>query len=322
MDNRHRYYLSQLSGLHRPLMLVVGLMVGLALVSAIGIFVDDRILIGVPIWEKPLKFALSFILYGTVLAALIPLLDKGRRLAGLLGTVIALGWVAEMSIIVLQVVRGRASHFNSATELDGMLFSAMGISIAFVWFASLGVAVMLWRHRFADRALGLAVRLGVSLSLIGAALGGLMIQERENVAVDMIGAHSVGVPDGGEVIPLLGWSMTGGDLRIPHFVGMHALQVLPLIALLLAWRGRRGTRLSSQITRVRLVAVAAIAYTALTALVSWQAWRGEPLIAPSGTVAVTALGLLLATATAVLLVLRTAPEPVAPQSDREPVDAH
>ena len=51
----------------------------------------------------------------------------------------------------------------------------------------------------------------------------------------MIGAnqgHVVGGPEVTEGLPFLGWKFYHGDLRIAHFFGMHAMQVLPLIG---AW---------------------------------------------------------------------------------------
>jgi hypothetical protein len=93
----------------------------------------------------------------------------------------------------------------------------------------------------------------------------------------IIGAHSVGVPDGGPGLPFLGWSTTGGDLRIPHFFGLHALQVLPMIGWLLAQHTPTWLRRPHRLT---LLWTAALAYLALIALLTWQALRAQSIIAP------------------------------------------
>jgi drug/metabolite transporter (DMT)-like permease len=92
---------------------------------------------------------------------------------------------------------------------------------------------------------------------------------------------------------LTGWSTVGGDLRIPHFVGMHALQVLPLLAALLGVLGHRLPRLGRPEVRARLVLVAASGYAGLVALVTWQAERGQSLVHPDA-VTLGALAVLLA----------------------------
>jgi hypothetical protein len=56
------------------------------------------------------------------------------------------------------------------------------------------------------------------------------------------GSHFIGGDATGATgLPFLGWSTTGGDLRIAHFVGLHALQAM-LVAGVIAssWRPRVG----------------------------------------------------------------------------------
>lgn len=304
IDNRKQYYLYAGREFHRPLMVVVGLMVVLAAAAITGLVVDDRVLLGVPIWEKPLKFALSFILYGTVLALLIPLLNRAKRLANVCGNVIAITWIIEMVIIVGQVIRGRASHFNGTTPFDAALFTTMGVVVAVLWFANLVIAILLWRHTFADRALGWSVRLGVTIALLGAAIGAMMTGPRDDLPADLVGAHTVGLADGGPSLPFVGWSSVGGDLRIGHFVGMHALQVLPLVAVVLALLARRLPRLASPQLRTRLVAVASAGYLGLTILVTWQALRAEPLHRPSETILIAGSAMVIAVLVATAVALR------------------
>ena len=87
------------------------------------------------------------------------------------------------------------------------------------------------------------------------------------------GAHTVGAPDGGKGLPGTGWSREHGDLRIPHFVGLHALQVLPVVALI-------ARRRRSDDAAVRIVRAAMVSYVALFAILLAEALRGEPLLAP------------------------------------------
>ena len=105
----------------------------------------------------------------------------------------------------------------------------------------------------------------------------------ENVA----GAHSVGVLDGGPGLPVVGWSTAGGDLRVGHFVGLHALQALPILAMLLT---RFGTRLD-RADQGPAAAGGRRRVRRLTMLLTWQALRGQPLIRPDA-LTLTAWGLL------------------------------
>ncbi|MEV4766335.1 hypothetical protein AB0J89_27280 [Micromonospora chokoriensis] len=285
---------------HRPLMIFVSVMAVLAAVCAVGILVDQRVLTGAPIWLKPFKFAVSFVLYGATLAWMLTLLPRRSRGAEWAATVVVAMAVIEMVVIVSQVVRGQTSHFNGTSPLNGALFSVMGAAIMVLFLAHLLIGIVLLIRRIPDRAAATAVGWGLGLSLLGMLAAIPMVLPMQEPGIDGIsGAHSVGVLDGGAGLPVVGWSTTGGDLRIGHFVGLHALQALPILAILLS---RFATRLDER-TRVRLLVVAGAAYGVLTVLLTWQALRGQPLLRPDAVTLAAVAALVVTTATAAGLVL-------------------
>ncbi|WP_432105368.1 hypothetical protein [Streptomyces sp. bgisy091] len=301
---------------HRPLVLFAASMAVTAVVAAIGMVVDERVLAGAPIWAKPFKFAVSFVAYALSLAWMLTLLTRGRRAGRRAGTVVALACAGEMAVITGQVIRGKRSHFNNATPLDSTLYQAMAVTVVILWAGTLVIALLLLRARIGDRASAWTVRAGALLALAGAAIGFLMTRPSAQQraaggldSADVVGAHAVGVPDGGPSMALTGWSTTGGDLRIPHFVGMHALQALPLFLLVLLLLAPRVTRLRDPLVRLRLVRVACGAYAALVALLTWQALRGEPLIHPEGATLTAAAVSGVATAAGFVSALRAGTRP-------------
>ncbi|WP_228991522.1 hypothetical protein [Streptomyces sp. DH8] len=299
-----------------------------AVVCAVGLVVDERVLVGAPIWAKPFKFAVSFVAYCLTLAWMLTLLTRGRRTGRWAGhTVVATG-LAEMVMITVQVVRGERSHFNTATPFDTALWNAMGMTVAILWAATLVIAALLLRARVADRATALAVRGGSLIALAGAGLGFLMTRpsEGQRAAGDpdtagTVGAHSVGVPDGGPAMPLTGWSTTGGDLRVPHFVGMHALQLLPLLLVALVLLAPRFPPLREPGVRLRLVRVAVGGHAALVALLTWQALREQPLIRPDGITLAAAGALLASVAYGTWHALRRTTPATAPTAPASPASA-
>jgi hypothetical protein len=178
----------------------------------------------------------------------------------------------------------------------------MGTTIVVVWLATAGIGVLLLRQRIADRAAALAVRLGLLIGLAGLGVGFLMtLPTRAQTAAmadappTVVGAHSVGVADGGPGLPLVNWSTVGGDLRVGHFIGMHALQALPLLAFALTALAGRARRLHSDQVRARVVGVVAGGYAGLVALVTWQALRGQSLVHPDALTLGVGAALLAAT---------------------------
>ncbi|RLP92039.1 hypothetical protein [Micromonospora sp. CV4] len=293
---------------HRPLMVFVYAMAVLTVISAVGILVDSRVLTGAPIWLKPFKFAVSFVVYGTTLAWMLSLLPRRSRIAEWAGTVIVAMAVIEMVVIVGQVLRGTTSHFNGTSPLNAALFSVMGAAIMVLFAAHFVIGIVVLIRRIPDRAAARAVGWGLGLSLLGMLAAVPMVLPMQEPGIDGIsGAHAVGVLDGGSGLPVVGWSTTGGDLRIGHFVGLHALQALPILAILLS--RFLGARLDER-TRARLVVVAGAAYGVLTVLLTWQALRGQPLLRPDALTlaAVAALAVATVAATGLVLARRRGPE--------------
>jgi hypothetical protein len=292
-------------------MIFTGLMGVTAAVALVGIFVDPRILTGVPIWIKPFKFAVSLGIYGLTIAWMLSLLPRRSRIAEWAATVIVAMSTIEMIVIVGQVIRGQTSHFNDTTPLNSALWSAMGMAVTVLFTGHLVIAMAALRQRIADRAATYAIRLGLGLSLLGMlAAVPMVLPSRAPAGVEGIsGAHTVGLPDGGPGLPLVGWSTVGGDLRIGHFVGLHALQALPLLAIALHifFRNRLD-----QATRARMLLVAGAGYAALTLSLTWQALRGQSLVHPDALTLAVWGTIAAATAAAGALVVRhrTAPAPV------------
>jgi hypothetical protein len=268
--------------------------------ALVGLAVDPTVVTGAPAWLKPAKFAASIAIYAVTLAWIFTFIPAWVRTRRLVGWATAGTMVLEMAIIGAQAWRGTSSHFNVATPANALMFAIMGLAIFVQTLSTIAVAVALWRTRFDDRALGWALRFGMSLTIIGALTGGLMTRPtsaqldaaRAGERMTIAGAHTVGAPDGGPGLVGTGWSTDHGDLRVPHFVGLHALQLLPLVSLLLA------RRRFAPAARVRLTLVAAASYAALYVILVLQALRGLPLVAPDATTLVQLGVWLLATATA------------------------
>ena len=258
---------------------------------AVGMFVDPRTIAGAPAWLKPAKFAASAAIYMLTLAWVFTMLPSWRRTRLLVGRTTAVIFVLEVAIVALQAWRGTTSHFNVSTPVDAILFAVMGLAIAVQTLSSVLVALALFREPFAQRAMGTALRAGMVIAIVGASSAGLMTRPtgaqasalRETGHIRTAGAHTVGAPDGGEGLPGTGWSREHGDLRIPHFVGLHALQVLPIVALI-------ARRRRSDDAAVRLVRAATTSYVALFVILLVEALRGEPLLSPGAMT----LGLLVA----------------------------
>ncbi|MBA3952578.1 MAG: hypothetical protein H0X57_11955 [Rubrobacter sp.] len=278
--------------------------------ALIGVLLDPRVITGAPAWLKPMKFAISISIYCFTLLWLLTFVRGRPRLVGIIGWVTALALFVEMVLIVGAAALGATSHFNVSTPLHAAVWGTMGASIVLVWVMNLLTAVLLLFQRLPDPAFAWALRLGLVVSLVGMGVAflmtnptaGQMAAAEAGEGMTVAGAHSVGVEDGGPGLPITNWSTTGGDLRVPHFVGLHGLQALPLAGFLLAIFSPGWLRPGH---RTALVWTAGLSYLGLVLLLTWQALRGQPVISPDAQTLGALLALLIAAGTiAFMVVLR------------------
>jgi hypothetical protein len=223
---------------HRPLMIMVAAMACLVVVAGIGLVVDSRQLLHESVWAKPFKFGVAFAFYGATLAWMLPKLRKARRTMWTMGTVFAVTGIVDVGFVAVQAARGTYSHFNVTTDAFNQIGQQVFQSgVIGLFGASVVIAVMLLFQPVGERALTWALRAGIGLAALGmgvaffivgyAAEDERTVQDSYGGAVTLSGQHGVGVPDGGGM-PITNWSVVGGDLRVPHFIGLHAIQVFVL----------------------------------------------------------------------------------------------
>lgn len=230
-------------------------MLALACACTALALLDPRLLGGASVWTKPTKFAASFVLWFATLAwawpAMAPAARTGRLVRWGSAAMLAAAW-AEMGWITLRAALGLPSHF-ATTPLGAFMYGLMGVGATLlVAVLALFGALMLW-HRAPTVPDGWRRAAGLGL-LLGGALGGAA-----GWAISLHGTPLIGGQAG--PWPPFFWSTDGGDLRVAHFIGLHAMQAVPLATW--AW-GRAG-----------LVA-AGLGVPALTLAAMLQAFAGRP----------------------------------------------
>jgi hypothetical protein len=269
----------------RGLMVLVIVNAVVLVVSTVARFADDTVVNGISVWDKPIKFAISFLAFAPMVLWLFARVERTRPIRIGIGV---LGWsmVVEISVIFLQSARGTASHFNNATTLDSRLYNIMAAGVGVFAVAGLATGLVLARKRLGTGPLAIATKIAVPMMTIGGTLGFAMTSPRPGqteAGGAVIGGHTVGGPDTAEGIAFLGWSTEHGDLRVAHFLGLHSLHVVPLIALSIIWLNRRGTlRLNDRGQRL-VTAVGAFAWAGVVVTALVQALRGVAVTAPDFT---------------------------------------
>ncbi|MEL7222114.1 MAG: hypothetical protein AAGJ93_12400 [Bacteroidota bacterium] len=233
-------------------------------IALMGMFIDDRMLMGVSVWLKPFKFGLSTAIYILTLGFLITLYPFSVRKKKIINGIVAWTLLVEILIIAIQSARGVQSHYNETSAVDGILFALMGLFIGINVLIMVLFLIETVRLKLeVPRSIQWAIFLGWLILLAGSWIGGQMISQ--------VG-HNVGVADGGAGLPILNWSTVAGDLRVAHFFGLHAIQVIPLFAFFLYQKWA-----TSSLNRILVVSAFAFMYAGWIGFTFYQAKQGMPL---------------------------------------------
>jgi hypothetical protein len=164
----------------------------------------------------------------------------------------------EIILIIFQASRGKISHFNQEDATGVMIFSTMALAVTIFMLHTAYIAILFFtQEKFAaSEILIFAIQLSLIITVVfafeGFAMGSLM-------------KHTVGAEDGNAGLPIVNWNKSYGDLRVAHFFGMHALQLIPIASVLIA-KNKRD------------VIIIALVYFAFVTFTLVQAFMAKPFI--------------------------------------------
>lgn len=248
----------------------------LLLVTALAFQIDERLLRGVNIWSKPVKFAASFGLHLATLLVFVRLLSDTARSGQPVAVALIAASVAaliEVLYVTLQSARGRAAHFNTETAWEAfMYYQVMGGAALVVIGSTIAIGISVLRSASVD--VGEGLRLGAGWGAIISAISTLVVAGA--LASGMLSGPGpwIGMPrtDAGGM-PIVGWSREAGDLRVPHFIATHMIQGAALIG----WLADRANFAPVGASRLAVVTALALGLV-LTGASFWQALNGAPLL--------------------------------------------
>jgi hypothetical protein len=241
--------------------------IALMLPSFVGLLADTRTFNGINVWIKPLKFQSSVALFLLTFALFWPYLDKadrGRKAVRFSVWFVSIVSLLEVLYITYRGALAEGSHFNNTTLRDEILYAVMGLGIVStsVFSAWLGWRILRARDVTPHADLRSAIGLGLVAGVVLGALTGMYMSGQTSHWVGGLQSDA-----GGSF--LFGWSRTGGDLRVAHFAGLHAMQGIPLIG----WLAARYLP-----ANVRGVTIGAtVAWSIVTLAIFVQAIMGRPL---------------------------------------------
>jgi len=206
-------------------------------------------------WNKPFKFAFSTFLFSWSMAWYCFYLPNFNSTLFNLSTILLLSF--EIIYIAIQASKGQISHYNISTPTYSFLYSMMALAASIVTLYTAYIGYLFFTTEFPTLpnyyvwAIRFSILIFVVFSFEGFVMGSRM-------------NHSVGALNDNSNLLIIGWSKTVGDLRVAHFIGMHSLQVLPVLAYYV-------------LKNAKATFVLALLYFILAAFTLSQALKGRPL---------------------------------------------
>ncbi|MGL4438868.1 MAG: hypothetical protein ACRCUE_06315 [Bosea sp. (in: a-proteobacteria)] len=199
-------------------------------VTLILLALDPRTIDGhTSVWVKPLKFELSLVLHAATLALIFGLLSPTHR-QGSAMLIVSLAFLAasavEMGYIIIQGARAEQSHFNVGTPFHSAMYSVMAFCAVIIVGAAGAIGLAAWAD--AELAASPALKAAIVVGLIG---GTILTLITAFAIGGRMSPYVGGVPAFDARMALTGWSQSGGDLRVSHFLATHMIQTLPIFAL-------------------------------------------------------------------------------------------
>ena len=248
-------FISELKSRNEPLFYYGLVCLGLGLLFFILSKTTTTQVYGVNAWLKPFKFALSTFLFAWAMAWYCHYLEGFNQPLFNWSVILLLGF--EIVYIAIMASKGETSHYNTSSPLYASLFSTMALAATLVTLYTAFVGFQFFTQSFPQLppyylwAIRLSILIFVVFSFEGFAMGSRL-------------SHTVGAVNDNSNLWILGWSKTVGDLRVSHFIGMHALQVLPVVSFYLI-KNTKGT------------VIVALLYGILAVFTLVQALQGKPI---------------------------------------------
>jgi hypothetical protein len=171
----------------------------------------------------------------------------------------------ELVYMTTQAVRLQTSHFNLSTPFYAAMYALMAFGAVIITAAAGAVGLAVWLDEASS--VNSVLRAAIALGLIGGTFFTLIVAFRMGSSL----SHHVGMEEANAArVPFFGWSRTVGDLRVPHFLATHMMQVLPIAGLAME-------RIASGPIALALVWIVAAGWSWLTVHAFNRALAGQPL---------------------------------------------